>query len=146
MLQNRGGLFTLDPQHPNHIASGKRPYHTIIPAFAMKDGKPWLSFGVMGGDQQPQGHVQVLVHLIDFGMNIQAAGDAARFHHSQAANTVSFESGVDPAVTRELAARGHWIVSERGSYGGYQAIMRDPASGVYLAGSDPRKDGLAIGY
>ena len=146
MLQNRGGLFTLDPKHPNHIAPRKRPYHTIIPAFVMKDGKPWLSFGVMGGDQQPQGHVQVLVNMIDFGMNVQAAGDAARFHHSQAANTVSFESGVEPTVTRELTAMGHRIVSERGSYGGYQAIMRDPASGVYLAGSDPRKDGLAIGY
>ncbi len=146
MLQNRGGLFTLDPKHPNHIAAGKRPYHTIIPAFVMKEGKPWLSFGVMGGDQQPQGHIQVLVNMIDFGMNVQAAGDAARFHHSQAANTVAFESGVDSSVTRELAAMGHRIVSERGSYGGYQAIMRDPASGVYLAGSDPRKDGLAIGY
>jgi len=79
-------------------------------------------------------------------MNVQAAGDVARFHHSQAANTVSFESGVEPTVTRELTAMGHRIVSERGRYGGYQAIMRDPASGVYLAGSDPRKDGLAIGY
>jgi gamma-glutamyltranspeptidase/glutathione hydrolase len=146
MLQNRGGLFTLDPKHSNRIAPGKRPYHTIIPAFVMKDGKPWLSFGVMGGDQQPQGHIQVLVNMIDFGMNVQAAGDAARFHHSQAANTVSFESGVDPAVTRELAAMGHRIVIERGSYGGYQAILRDPVSGAYLAGSDPRKDGLAIGY
>ena len=146
MLQNRGGLFTLDPKHPNHIAPGKRPYHTIIPAFVMKDGQPWLSFGVMGGDQQPQGHVQVLVNVIDLGMNVQAAGDTLRFHHSQSANTVAFESGVNPAVIRELTAMGHSIVSERGRFGGYQAIMRDPANGVYMAGSDPRKDGLAIGY
>jgi gamma-glutamyltranspeptidase/glutathione hydrolase len=146
MLQNRGGLFVLDPKHPNRIEPGKRPYHTIIPAFVMKDGQPWLSFGVMGGDQQPQGHVQVLVNLIDLGMNVQAAGDAARFHHSQSANTVAFESGVSPAVIRELTGMGHRIVSEVGSYGGYQAIMRDVANGAYTAGSDPRKDGLAFGY
>ena len=146
MLQNRGGLFVLDPKHPNRIESGKRPYHTIIPAFVMKDSQPWLSFGVMGGDQQPQGHVQVLINLIDLGMNVQAAGDAARFHHSQSANTVAFESGVSPAVIRELTGMGHRIVSEVESYGGYQGIMRDPASGAYTAGSDPRKDGLASGY
>jgi len=146
MLQNRGGLFVLEPQHPNCVAPGKRPYHTIIPAFVMKDGNPWLSFGVMGGDQQPQGHVQVLVNMIDLGMNVQAAGDAARFHHSQTANTVAFESGVIPTVIDQLTGMGHRIVSEVGTYGGYQAIMRDPVSGVFLAGSDPRKDGLAIGY
>jgi gamma-glutamyltranspeptidase / glutathione hydrolase len=146
MLQNRGGLFVLDPKHPNCVAPGKRPYHTIIPAFVMKDGKPWLSFGVMGGDQQPQGHVQVLVNMINLAMNVQAAGDAARFHHSQAANTVAFESGVRPTVIDQLTGMGHRVVSEVGTYGGYQAIMRDPVSGVYVAGSDPRKDGLAIGY
>jgi gamma-glutamyltranspeptidase/glutathione hydrolase len=146
MLQNRGGLFVLDPKHPNCVAPGKRPYHTIIPAFVMKDGKPWLSFGVMGGDQQPQGHVQVLVNMINLAMNVQAAGDAARFHHSQAANTVAFESGVSPAVIDQLTGMGHRVVSEVGTYGGYQAVMRDPVSGVYVAGSDPRKDGLAIGY
>ena len=146
MLQNRGGLFVLDAKHPNRIEPGKRPYHTIIPGFAMKDGRPWLSFGVMGGDQQPQGHVQVLVNMIDLGLNVQAAGDAARFHHSQSANTVAFESGVAPAVIRELTGMGHRIVSEVGSYGGYQAIMRDGESGVYTGGSDPRKDGMAFGY
>lgn len=146
MLQNRGGLFVLDPKHPNCIAPRKRPYHTIIPAFVMRDGKPWLSFGVMGGDQQPQGHVQVLVNMIDLGMNVQAAGDAARFHHSQGVNTVAFESEVIPTVIDQLKGMGHRIVSEIGTYGGYQAIMRDPVSGAYLAGSDPRKDGLAIGY
>jgi gamma-glutamyltranspeptidase/glutathione hydrolase len=146
MLQNRGALFVVDPTHPNCIAPGKRPYHTIIPGFVTKGGKPWLSFGVMGGDQQPQGHVQVLVNMIDLGMNVQAAGDAVRFHHSQEANTVAFESGLSPLVIRELASMGHRIVSEVGTYGGYQAIMRDLESGAYLAGSDHRKDGLAIGY
>jgi gamma-glutamyltranspeptidase / glutathione hydrolase len=101
---------------------------------------------VMGGDQQPQGHVQVLVNMIDLGMNVQAAGDAVRFHHSQETNTVAFESGVDPFVIRELTCIGHQVVSEVGNYGGYQAIMRDPVSGAYFAGSDHRKDGLAIGY
>jgi gamma-glutamyltranspeptidase / glutathione hydrolase len=146
VLQNRGGLFVLDSKHPNCIVPGKRPYHTIIPAFVTKDGKPWLCFGVMGGDQQPQGHLQILVNMIDLGMNVQAAGDAARFHHSQGANTVAFESGVSPTVIHELNRRGHRIVSEIGTYGGYQAIMRDAAGGVYVAGSDLRKDGLAIGY
>ncbi|MBZ5554987.1 MAG: gamma-glutamyltransferase [Acidobacteriia bacterium] len=146
MLQNRGALFVLDEKHPNRIEAGKRPYHTIIPAFVMKDGRPWLSFGVMGGDEQAQAHVQVLVNLIDLGMNVQAAGEAARFHHLQSANTVAFESGVSPTVIRELTGMGHRIVSEVGSFGGYQAIMRDPVTGVYVAGSDPRKDGLALGY
>jgi len=146
VLQNRGALFVLDAKHPNRIEPRKRPYHTIIPAFAMKDGRPWLSFGVMGGDQQPQGHVQVLVNVIDLGMNVQAAGEAARFHHSQSSNTVAFESGVNPAVIRELRGMGHRVVSEVGTYGGYQAIMRDPANGVFAGGSDPRKDGLAFGY
>jgi gamma-glutamyltranspeptidase / glutathione hydrolase len=146
MLQNRGALFVLDPKHPNCIAPGKRPYHTIIPGFVMKDKKPWLSFGVMGGDQQPQGHVQVLVNMIDLGMNVQAAGDAVRFHHSQETNTTAFESGLNPGVIRDLTGMGHQIVSEVGTYGGYQGIMRDSESGAYVAGSDHRKDGLAIGY
>jgi gamma-glutamyltranspeptidase / glutathione hydrolase len=146
VLQNRGALFVLDPKHPNCIAPGKRPYHTIIPGFVMKDKKPWLSFGVMGGDQQPQGHVQVLVNMIDLELNVQAAGDAVRFHHSQDANAVAFESGLSPAVIQGLTRMGHRIVSEVGTYGGYQAIMRDPESGAYLAGSDHRKDGLAVGY
>ena len=146
ILQNRGALFVLDPHHPNCIAPGKRPYHTIIPGFVMKAERPWLSFGVMGGDQQPQGHVQVLVNMIDLGMNVQAASDAVRFHHSQDADTVAFESGLSPTVARELAGMGHRIVSEVGTYGGYQAIMRDLESGAYFAGSDHRKDGTAIGY
>ncbi len=146
VLQNRGALFVLDQDHPNCIAPGKRPYHTIIPGFVMKTGKPWLTFGVMGGDQQPQGHVQVLVNMIDLGMNVQAAGDAVRFHHSQEPNTVAFESGLSSTVIRDLTRMGHRVVSEAGTYGGYQAIMRDPDSGAYFAGSDHRKDGLAVGY
>ena len=146
VLQNRGALFSLDPRHPNRIAPGKRPYHTIIPAFVTKDGRPWLSFGLMGGDMQPQGHVQVLVNMIDLGLNVQAAGDAARFHHFQQANVVACESGIDAAVLQALADMGHRLVWAPGAHGGYQAIMVDPASGAYVGGSDPRKDGQAIGY
>ncbi len=165
VLQNRGGLFVLDPNHPNHVAPHKRPYHTIIPAYVMKDGKPWMSFGVMGGDQQPQGHTQVLVNMIDLGMNVQAAGDAARFHHDQTRNTVAVESGIPSSVVSALQAKGHTVV-QGGSFGGYQAIQfypvpaapeaseplrqdrrrDDEPPGVYQAGSEFRKDGLAIGY
>lgn len=146
VLQNRGALFSLDPRHPNRVEPGKRPYHTIIPGFAMKDGRPWLSFGVMGGDQQSQAHAQVLVNMIDLGMNVQAAGDAARFHHSQTANTLALESSIGASVRKELEQMGHRLVEETGSFGGYQAIMLDADSGAWLAGSDPRKDGAAIGY
>ncbi len=146
LLHNRGALFSLDPAHPNCIAPGKRPYHTLVPAFAMRDGRPWLAFGVMGGDMQPQGHVQALVNMIDFGMNVQAAGDVARCHHFQAANVVAIEAGFEPAVLQELAARGHRLARAPGVYGGYQAIQVDAASGAYAGGSDPRKDGQAIGY
>jgi gamma-glutamyltranspeptidase/glutathione hydrolase len=146
LLQNRGALFSLHPAHPNHVAPGKRPYHTIIPAFVARDGQPWLAFGLMGGDMQPQGHAQVLVHLIDLGMNVQAAGDAPRFHHFQAANALAVEPGLGPTVLQDLARRGHRLVRAPGAFGGYQAIMRDPASGAYLAASDLRKDGLAVGY
>jgi gamma-glutamyltranspeptidase/glutathione hydrolase len=146
LLHNRGALFTLDPSHPNRIEPGKRPYHTLVPAFARRDGQPWLAFGVMGGDMQPQGHVQVLVNLLDFGMNVQAAGDVARCHHFQSANAVAVEAGFDPSVLQELAALGHHLVRAPGVYGGYQAVQRDPASGAYAGASDPRKDGLAIGY
>lgn len=145
-LQNRGALFSLNPRHPNRIEPGKRPYHTIIPGFAMKDGKPWLAFGVMGGDQQSQAHAQVLVNMIDLGMNVQAAGDAARFHHAQSANTLALESSVKSEVRAELERMGHDLVNEFGSFGGYQSIMPDKASGAWLAGSDPRKDGAAVGY
>lgn len=146
VLQNRGTLFSLDPRHPNRIEPGKRPYHTIIPAFVTREGRPWLSFGVMGGDQQSQAHVQVLVNMIDLGMNVQAAGDAARFHHSQAANTLALETSIGGPVRTELERIGHRLVQETGTFGGYQAIMRNSTSDSLLAGSDPRKDGAAAGY
>jgi gamma-glutamyltranspeptidase / glutathione hydrolase len=145
VLQNRGALFTLAPGHPDQIAPHKRPMHTLVPAFVMKDGKPWLSFGVMGGDHQAQGHVQVLANLIDFGLNIQEAGEAARANHG--ANGVQLESAIPDAVRQALAARGHTIVpNTAGAFGGFQGILIDPRTGVLMGGSDPRKDGVAIGY
>jgi gamma-glutamyltranspeptidase/glutathione hydrolase len=145
VLQNRGGLFNLVPGHPDQIAPHKRPLHTLIPAIVMKDGRPWLSFGVMGGDHQAQGHVQVLANLIDFGMNVQEAGEAARVNHGAAG--LQLESGIPEAVRLALAARGHAIVPNgAGSFGGFQGILIDPRSGVLMGGSDPRKDGLAIGF
>jgi gamma-glutamyltranspeptidase/glutathione hydrolase len=146
LLHNRGALFTLDPAHTNRVEPHKRPYHTLVPAFAMRDGRPWLAFGVMGGDMQPQGHVQMLVNLIDFGMNVQAAGDVARCHHFQAPNVVAVEAGFAPDVLQELTARGHRLARAPGVYGGYQAIQVDPTTGAYAAGTDPRKDGQAVGY
>jgi gamma-glutamyltranspeptidase/glutathione hydrolase len=155
-LQNRGGLFNLDPESANYLEPGKRPFHTIIPAFATRDGKPWLSFGVMGGDMQPQGHVQVLINLIDFGMNLQEAGDAPRFYHTGSSEptgtimttggTLSLEAGVSEKIRRELARRGHRLTTTVGRYGGYQAIARDPETGVYAGASESRKDGCALGY
>jgi gamma-glutamyltranspeptidase/glutathione hydrolase len=144
LLHNRGSLFNLTPGHPDQIAPQKRPLHTLIPAFVMKDGKPWLSFGVMGGDHQAQGHVQVLVNLIDFGMNIQEAGEAARVNHGN--NGLQVESAVPQSVRSALAARGHQVSESVGSYGGFQGILIDPKSRVLMGGSDPRKDGLAIGF
>jgi gamma-glutamyltranspeptidase/glutathione hydrolase len=156
MHQNRGQLFSLEDGHPNLYAPGKRPFHTIIPAFVLKDGVPFLSFGVMGGAQQPQGQVQVLVNLIDFGMNVQEAGDAARFNHAEstsptrpvvpAGGLLRLENGVDEAVAEELRRRGHNVKVEPGDYGGYQAIMWDPVNRVYHGASEMRKDGVAIGY
>jgi gamma-glutamyltranspeptidase/glutathione hydrolase len=156
MLQDRGELFALDPAHPNVYAPAKRPFQTIIPAFVMKDGKPFMSFGVMGGDMQPQGHVQVLVNMIDFGLNVQEAGDAARFRHlgsddwhrksSSGVGKLQLETGIALDVRRELARRGHDLQPGDGGFGGYQAIMRDPATGVYWGASEMRKDGAAIGY
>ncbi len=143
-LQNRGTLFTLEDGHPNQIAPHKRPFHTLVPAMVLKDGKPWLSFGVMGGDMQPQGHVQVLLNLIDFGMNIQEAGEAARFRHL--ASGVALESAISPEARFGLAERGHRLVDVIGGFGGFQGILIDPRTGVLMGGSDPRKDGLAIGY
>ncbi len=155
-LQNRGGLFNLDPESPNFLEAGKRPFHTIIPAFAMRDGKPWLAFGVMGGDMQPQGHVQILVNLLDFGMNLQEAGDAPRYYHSGSSEptgtlmttggVLHLESGVAEDIRRELARMGHRLGHTIGRYGGYQAIARDPETGVYSGASESRKDGCALGY
>jgi gamma-glutamyltranspeptidase/glutathione hydrolase len=144
ILQDRGALFTLEKNHPNCIEGHKRPYHTIIPAMVFRDGKPWLSFGVMGGDMQPQGQVQVLLNMLEFGMNVQDAGEAARFHHS--GNGVALESGIGPEVMSRLAYMGHNIVSDPGHFGGYQAIQIDWKSGSLAGGSDPRKDGYAAGW
>jgi gamma-glutamyltranspeptidase / glutathione hydrolase len=156
MFQDRGELFSLDPKSPNVYAPGKRPFHTIIPAFAMKDGLPWMAFGVMGGDMQPQGHVQVLVNMIDFGMNVQEAGDAARFYHhgttevtgepAQGVGTVELESGIAPSVKAELERRGFHTAPGAGGFGGYQAIQWDAKNRVYWGASEMRKDGEAIGY
>lgn len=144
VLHNRASLFTLDPGHPNRLAPHKRPLHTLVPAMVLKAGRPWLSFGVMGGDMQPQGHVQVLVNLIDFGMNVQEAGEAARIRHSSAG--VATESGVPAAARFGLIRRGHRVIAGVDVFGGFQGILIDPATGVLMGGSDPRKDGLAIGY
>ena len=156
MFQDRGELFSLDPASANVYAPGKRPFHTIIPGFVTKDGKPFLAFGLMGGDMQPQGHVQVLTNIIDFGMNVQDAGDAARWRHaggseptgerSAGIGSVEMESGFDPAVKAALAKRGYRIEPGDGNFGGYQAIMFDSARGVYWGASEMRKDGQAIGY
>jgi gamma-glutamyltranspeptidase/glutathione hydrolase len=143
MLHNRGSLFNLTPNHPDQIAPHKRPLHTLIPAFVMKDGKPYFSFGVMGGDHQAQGHVQVLANLIDFGMNVQEAGEAARVTHGN--NGLQVESAVPESVRAALAGSGHKVTGG-GGYGGYQGILIDPRTGVLMGGSDVRKDGLAIGY
>jgi gamma-glutamyltranspeptidase / glutathione hydrolase len=144
VLHNRGSLFNLISGHPNRIAPHKRPLHTLMPAFVMKDGAPHLSFGVMGGDHQAQGHAQILVNLIDFGMNVQEAGDAARVTHG--VNGLQVESGVSLAARDGLIERGHHVSEAVGVFGGYQGILRDPETGVLMGGSDPRKDGLAIGY
>jgi gamma-glutamyltranspeptidase/glutathione hydrolase len=155
-FQDRGELFSMEPGRPNVYAPGKRPFHTIIPGFVMKDGKPWLAFGVMGGDMQPMGQVQILTNLIDFGMNLQEAGDAARWQHEGSSaptggtmtdgGWVDVESGYPYQTIRELMTRGHHIRFDVGGYGGYQAIMRDDRQGVYYGASESRKDGCAIGY
>ena len=143
-LHNRGALFSLRPGHPNTLAPGKRPFHTLVPAMVLKDGRPWLSFGVMGGDMQPQGHVQVLLNLIEFGMNVQEAGEAPRFRHSSAG--LALESAISPEARFGLDLRGHRIITSVGAFGGFQGILIDPKTGVMMGGSDPRKDGLAIGW
>lgn len=155
MLQDRAELFSLQSGHPNVYAPGRRPFQTIIPAFALRNGQPWLSFGVMGGDMQPQAHVQVIVNLIDYDMDLQAAGDAARYRFYGGAEPtgdepdgvgfVAMENGVPASVRAELERRGHRIRPADGSFGGYQAIMRH-SNGVYEAATEMRKDGAAAGY
>ncbi|MGF1509465.1 MAG: gamma-glutamyltransferase family protein [Myxococcota bacterium] len=155
MLQDRGELFALDPDHSNVYAPGKRPFHTIIPAMATRNGKAWLSFGVMGGAMQPQGHVQVLSHLVDFGMNVQEAGDAARWRHDgspeptgapgDGVGVLYVESGISPTARDALRRKGHQVRDGAGGFGGYQAILRDD-NAVYHGASEMRKDGLALGY
>ena len=155
-LQNRGQLFSLEDGHANVYEPGKRPFHTIIPAFVMKEDKPWLSFGVMGGSMQPQAHAQIIVNLVDFDMNLQEAGDAARMRHSGSSTamgdvmttggTVYLESGIGEDVRNALRDMGHNIGDRAIKYGGYQAIMRDEVRGVYFGASESRKDGQAAGY
>ena len=156
VLQDRGALFSLQEGHLNVYEPHKRPFHTIIPAFVMKDGKPFMSFGVMGGAMQPQGHVQILVNMIDFGMNLQEAGDAPRiYHHGSSQPTgqvmtdggiVSLESGFSAQTVQKLIRMGHTLQPTLGAYGGYQAIMYDVEQGVYYGASESRKDGQAAGY
>jgi gamma-glutamyltranspeptidase / glutathione hydrolase len=157
VLHDRGELFALKEGHANVYAPGKRPFHTIIPAFVTKDGKPWMSFGLMGGGMQPQGHVQIIVNLIDFGMNLQEAGDAPRARHDGSSEptgevmrdggTLVLENGFAPETVRALQARGHQVkVGNDGDFGGYQAIRRDTETGVYFGASESRKDGAAQGY
>jgi gamma-glutamyltranspeptidase/glutathione hydrolase len=145
VLQNRGALFTLEDGHPNQLEPRKRPYHTIIPAMAFKDGKPWLSFGVMGGAMQPQGHVQVLLNMIEFGMNVQDAGEVPRFCHL-GGDGLALETGVDRQTQAELIQMGHELVSRPGVFGGYQAIEIDWERGVLIGGTDPRKDGCVAAW
>jgi gamma-glutamyltranspeptidase/glutathione hydrolase len=144
VLHNRGSGFTLQQGHPNRLAPGRRPLHTLVPAFIMRDGKPFMPFGVMGGDNQAQAHVQVIVNVVDFGMNVQDAGDAARVRH--AGNALAVERGIAESVRAGLRTRGHALAEGRGAMGGYQAVMIDPDTGVLMGGSDVRKDGLAIGW
>jgi gamma-glutamyltranspeptidase/glutathione hydrolase len=165
IFQDRGQLFSMEPGHANVYAPGKRPFHTIIPGFVMKDGKPWEAFGVMGGGMQPQGHVQVLTNQIDFGLNVQEAGDASRWQHEsgqepvgngvteggqkvEPAGFVDVESGIPYETVRELKKRGHDVRYDVGGYGGYQAIKVEMHDGerVYVGASESRKDGQAAGY
>ena len=155
-LQNRGNLFALDAAHPNAFAPRKRPFHTIIPAMVTRDGRALFSFGVMGGDVQPQGHVQVLCNIIDFRMNLQEAGDAPRFHHEGSSEptgetmrdggALHLESGIAPEVVRDLVQKGHRVSQSLGTFGGYQGIWIDAERGVLIGASESRKDGCAIGY
>ena len=154
MLQDRGEMFSLDPNHANALVGGKRPFHTIIPAFITKDDKPFISFGLMGGGMQPQGHAQIVINLIDFDMNLQEAGDAARFRHYGSSEPtgeqmldggyLSLETGINDDVRQALIKLGHQLKDEPGGYGGYQAIKIDES--VYYGASESRKDGHASGF
>ncbi|NLA49577.1 MAG: gamma-glutamyltransferase family protein, partial [Bacteroidales bacterium] len=156
VLQNRGEMFNLAEGHPNVYAPGKRPFHTIIPAFITRKGRPWISFGVMGGDMQPQGHAQIIINLIDFKMNLQEAGDAPRIYHTGSSEPTGkqmtdggilmLESGFRTEVIQKLLSMGHRIQWNLGGYGGYQAIMKDEKNNVYFGASESRKDGQAAGY
>lgn len=158
ILQDRGEMFVLKPGHPNSFAPGKRPFHTIIPAFVTKAGKPWLSFGVMGGAMQPQGHVQIVMNLIDFGMNLQEAGDAPRIQHDGSTEPtgqatamrdggeINLETGYSWETVRGLMQKGHKVTYADGPYGGYQAIAWDEKNKVWIGASEGRKDGQAAGY
>lgn len=156
VLQDRGEMFDLTPGRANSYAPRKRPFHTIIPAFITKDGEPLVSFGVMGGATQPQGHVQIVMNLVDFGMNLQEAGDAPRFLHEGSSEPtgeemkdggrVSLEAGFEPGLARQLANKGHKLGYDVGAFGGYQAIRWDKSLGVYFGASESRKDGCALGY
>lgn len=159
IFQDRGEMFSLDKNHANAYAPGKRPFHTIIPAFVTKDQQPLISFGVMGGAMQPQGHVQILVNMVDYGMNLQEAGDAARWQHLGSTEPtdgqqaylenggyIEVERGVPYSTVRELMHKGHNVRYGLGGYGGYQAIMRDHVNGVWIGASESRKDGQAAGY
>ncbi|MDJ0792675.1 MAG: gamma-glutamyltransferase [Woeseiaceae bacterium] len=156
VLQDRAELFALDENHANVVEGGKRPFQTIIPAFVMKDGEPLISFGLMGGSMQPQGHAQIIVNMLDFGMNLQEAGDAARINHVGSSSptgttmvtggVVHLETGFSDEVRAELERRGHTLGPSNGIFGGYQAIMFDKSEGVYYGASEVRKDGQAAGY
>ena len=156
MLQDRAELFSLEEGHFNVYEPEKRPFHTIIPAFITKENKPYVSFGLMGGAMQPQGHAQIVINLIDFGMNLQEAGDAPRIRHLSNqqptggnmldGGELSLESGFDYKEIRQLIELGHKVIFDLGSFGGYQAIMYDDKTGVYFGASESRKDGSAMGY
>ncbi len=156
ILQDRAELFSLEPGHANVLEPGKRPFHTIIPAFVMKDGKPLMSFGVMGGAMQPQGHAQIIINMIDFGMNLQEAGDAARLRHGGSSQptgeamtdggVVHLERGISAETRAALEAMGHTLGESDGGFGGYQAILWDEKGRVYYGASEARKDGQAAGY
>ena len=156
ILQDRGEMFSLAPGHANVYAPGKRPFHTIMPGFITKNNSPWVSFGVMGGDMQPQGHAQIVINLIDFNMNLQEAGDAPRIYHTGSSEPTGqsmtnggilhLESGFRTEVIQKLMTMGHIIQWDLGGYGGYQAIMRDEKNKVWFGASESRKDGQAAGY